>query len=159
MRRARWASGAVMAFLLAGCLPDGQDRPGLAAYNVDSTGVALHGYSPVSYFEDGRAEQGSATFARAFRGITYHFTSAEQLARFDANPAHYEPAFGGWCAYGMSLGIRWDTDPQAFKIVNERLLVFSRNGDADARELWERDSDGPALLERADHYWRTLLED
>ena len=159
MRKAGWAGGALAALFVAGCLPDGVERPGLAAYNVDSTGVALHGYSPVSYFEDGRAEPGSSAHARTWRGITYRFASEEQATRFDADPAHYEPAFGGWCAYGLSLGIRWDTDPEAFKIVGNRLLVFSRNGDADARELWDRDADEPALMQRADHYWKTLLED
>lgn len=159
MRRAEWTSGAMAALLLAGCLPDGPGRPGLSAYNVDSTGVAMHGYSPVSYFESGHAEPGSAAFARKWRGITYHFTSEAQAAAFGADPAHFEPAFGGWCAYGMSLGIRWDTDPEAFKIVDDRLLLFSRTPDADARELWDREANETELLSRSGHYWTSLQEE
>lgn len=159
MRRAGRVSGALASLLLAGCLSDRDVRPGLAAYDVDSTGVALHGYSPVSYFEDGRAERGAPGVQRTWRGITYRFTDEDQARRFDADPARYEPAFGGWCAYGISLGIRWDPDPEAFEIVGGRLLLFSRNGQADARELWNRENDPKALLQRSDHYWGTLVSD
>ncbi len=159
MRRAEWTSGALAALLLAGCLPEAPGRPGLSAYNVDSTGVALHGYSPVSYVEAGEPRMGSASIARKWRGITYHFTDEAQAATFGADPARFEPAFGGWCAYGMSHGIRWDPDPTAFEIVDGRLLLFSRAPDADARKLWDREENTADLLARAEHYWETLREE
>ena len=32
--------------------------------------------------------------------------------RFKADPAKYEPAFGGFCAYGTALGKKFDGDPR-----------------------------------------------
>ena len=152
-------AGVLIALAQIGCLPEEGGRPGLSAYNLEDEGLALHGYSPVSYREKGAAEPGSPRWAATHRGITYHLADPEQQTAFAADPDRYEPAFGGWCAYGISLGIRWDADPTAFKVVGERLLLFSRAGDADARELWEREPDERALLARADHYWKSLLAD
>jgi hypothetical protein len=36
--------------------------------------------------------------------VTWHFASAENKALFEANPAQYAPAHGGWCAGGASKG-------------------------------------------------------
>jgi hypothetical protein len=159
MRPRGLVQGSLAAVLLSACAPGDVARPGLDAYNLDETGLALDGFSPVSYVEDGRAEKGSPAQAVKHRGITYHLASAAQRERFAADPARYEPAFGGWCAYGISLGIRWDPDPQAFEIVDGRLFLFSRNGDADARELWDREEDHPALVARAERYWKSTLEE
>ena len=143
--------GAGLAVIaLVSCLP-GDTRPGLTEYNVDANGLALKGYSPVSYVADGRAELGSSAHALQHRGVTYHLVSDEQMAAFRQSPDRFEPAFGGWCAYGISLGIRWEPDPASFEIIDGRLFLFSRSGEADARELWDRETDHPALIARADH--------
>jgi len=156
--RSSLRTGVLAALLAAGCLPpEGGGRPGLSEYNVDEAGLALRGYSPVAYFE-GRAEPGSAEWSLTHRGITYRFADAAERDRFAADPERYEPAFGGWCAYGISLGIRWDADPEAFRLVDGRLFLFSRTSEADARDLWEREKDPADLVRRADRYWRSLLE-
>ena len=45
---------------------------------------------------------GSADFASTHLGYTFWFASAENLAAFEAAPASYAPAWGGYCAYGIS---------------------------------------------------------
>lgn len=63
--------------------------------NVDANGIALGGYSPVSYVDLGRAEQGSPEHTVDYNGARYLFTDAGQVATFRADPAKYEPAYGG----------------------------------------------------------------
>lgn len=101
--------------------------------------VAIGGYSPVSYFEKGRAELGSPDHAVRQDGKTYHLASAEQAKAFRANPEKYLPAHGGACAYGVSIGKTFPVDPTSFKIVDGRLLLFLKNDEVDARQLWEKE--------------------
>jgi YHS domain-containing protein len=142
----------------AGCGEPDDARPGLSEYNLDDGGLALHGYSPVSYLEDGAARIGKPDFVLTHRGVTYRFASSAERDLFRADPDRYEPEYGGWCAYGASVGIRWDVDPENFEIYGDRVFLFSRNDEADARELWDRE-DRRALIARADRYWESALTD
>ena len=108
--------------------------------NPDTTEIAIGGYSPVSYFENGRAEVGSPDHAVTHDGKTYHLTSASQAETFLANPEKYLPEHGGWCAFGTSKGEKFPVDPENFKIVDGRLLLFLKNDEVDARELWENEN-------------------
>jgi hypothetical protein len=154
-RRTAWFAWASL-LASTGCAPTEDARPSLSEYNLDADGLALRGYSPVSYLEDGVARIGSPDFTLTHRGVTYRFASAAELDAFRADPDRHEPAYGGWCAYGASVGIRWDVDPENFEIRNDRIFLFSRNDEADARELWDRE-DRDALIARADRYWESLL--
>lgn len=102
------------------------------------TDIAIGGYSPVSYFEKGRAELGSPDHAVEHEGKVYHLASAAQAHAFRENPDKYLPAHGGVCAYGVSIGKTFPVDPTNFKIVDGRLLLFLKNDEVDARELWEK---------------------
>ncbi len=101
--------------------------------------VAIGGYSPVSYFEQGRAELGSPQHAVEHDGKLYHLASAEQAKTFRANPDRFLPAHDGVCAYGVTVGKSFPVDPTNFKIVDGRLLLFLKNDEVDARELWEKE--------------------
>ena len=102
--------------------------------------IAIDGYSPVSYFENGQPEVGSPDHAVTHDGKVYHLTSAEQAETFRANPDKYLPEHGGACAYGASKGETFPVDPTNFKIVDDRLLLFLKNDEVDARELWEKEN-------------------
>ena len=99
--------------------------------------LALAGYSPVSYFEKGRAELGSSQHAVEHGGKTYYLASAKQAEAFRADPQMYLPLHGESCAYGVSIGKSLPVDPTSFKIENGRLLLFLKNDEVDARQLWE----------------------
>lgn len=101
--------------------------------------IAIDGYSPVSYFEKGIAERGSAEHAVAHDGKTYHLASASQAEMFAADPNKYLPAHDGACAFGATKGETFPVDPTNFKIVDGRLLLFLKNDEVDARELWEKE--------------------
>ena len=59
-------------------------------------------------------------------GATYRFASAESREAFLTNPAQFAPAYGGWCATGMSKGKYFEVDPTTFKQI---ALVFGIIGD------------------------------
>ena len=108
--------------------------------NPETTEIAIGGYSPVSYSENGRPEVGSPDYAVTHESKTYHFTSAQQAETFRADPEKYLPEHGGWCAYGASVGEKFPVDPENLKIVDDRLMLFLKNDEVDARELWEKEN-------------------
>ncbi len=121
--------------------------------NLDRKGVALQGYDPVAYFTENQAVKGSADHAAAYRGATYHFASATNEATFKADPAKYEPQFGGYCAWAVSNGYTAKIDPDAFAIVDGRLLLqYSKS----IREKFAKDTSGN--LKKADENWPKLVE-
>jgi YHS domain-containing protein len=102
-------------------------------------GLAAHGYDVVAYFTDGKSVIGSDAYAVAHAGGTYRFASQANLDAFKADPAKYEPAYGGFCAYGVALGKKFDGDPRYWKIVGGRLYL---NLNSDIQAEWSKDISG-----------------
>jgi len=121
--------------------------------NLDKNGVAIQGYDPVAFFTQNKPVLGSPQFQSSYKGATYHFVSAEDKAAFDANPAKYEPQFGGFCAYGVSVGRLVPIKVEAFQIVNGRLLL---QYDLDVKDKFNKDQTGN--LQKADQNWPGLVE-
>jgi YHS domain-containing protein len=123
------------------------------APNLDK-GLALQGYDPVCYVDESRAAQGSDRFSLQRGAATYWFASAEHLAAFKKNPARYELAYGGWCAYAMSRGELVDVDPRNFKVVHGKVLLFYRSIFVDTLKKWnDREAE---LLPQAEAAWTKL---
>lgn len=99
-------------------------------------GVAIEGYSPVSYFERGMPERGRPEFSAEHEGKTYWFVSADQVEVFNADPKHYVPAFNAFCPYSLALGRKVAIDPTRFKIVEGQLLLFHNSAELDALKEW-----------------------
>ena len=121
--------------------------------NLDKTGVAIQGYDPVAFFTDNKPVKGDAKFPVRHNGATYLFASKEHRDAFKADPAKYEPAFGGYCAYGVSRGKLVEIDVDAFQIVDGRLLLQYSKG---VRNDFNKDAKGN--LTKADANWPGLLE-
>ena len=121
--------------------------------NLDTNGVAVQGYDPVAFFTDNKPVKGSADFQSTYQGATYQFASAEHKTLFDANPAKYEPAFGGYCAYGVSRGKLGSVNVNDFLILDDRLLLQHSDG---ARDGFNKDQTGN--LAKADTNWTNLVE-
>jgi len=129
-------------------------RAYLHSFNLPGHGVALEGYSPVSYFS-GSAQRGDPLFAVEHDGVTYHLTSSAQVETFRKDPERYVPAFGGWCAFGMAVSDKFPVDPTCFQIVDGRLFLFLRNSGIDARELWNK-GDEKELLKKSRAHWKKV---
>ena len=134
---------------------EGPSRAYHMARNVPSHGVALEGYCPVAYFAVNKPVRGKPEFASDYKGITYHFVSAEARDEFDANPEKYVPAYGGWCAFGMAVEDKFPVDPTSFKIVDGRLMLFLQNDGVDALDLWN-DGNETELATKADQHWKKV---
>jgi len=128
-------------------------KPAKVLVNLTADGVALHGYDPVAYFTDNRPVQGSSDEASVFNGAIYWFASHEHRVTFENDPTHYEPQFGGFCAYAASIDKISPIDPTIFQILDGRLLLQHT---PKALELFNQDPH--ASLGRADHNWPGLIE-
>ena len=121
--------------------------------NLDKQGVAIQGYDPVAFITQGKPVKGQPQFESTYRGAKYLFASAEDKATFDANPAKYEPQFGGFCAYAVSEGHTAPVKIEAFMIVNGRLLM---QYDLDIKKTFEKDPQG--RLAKADKNWPGIVD-
>lgn len=118
---------------------------------------SIGGYSPVSYFTKGIAEQGQVEFAVMYDGSTYLLASADQVDLFNDNPTKYRPKYS-ICPYSLTLGMKLPLDPTNFKIVGDSLLMFHLSDDVDGLQEWNRSSKTDAeLIELADYNY-TLLK-
>lgn len=113
-------------------------------------GLAVHGYDVVSFFS-GSPELGTDKFAVAQDGATYRFASQANLDAFKAEPKKYEPRYGGFCAFGASVGKKFDGDPRYWKIVDGKLYL-NLNGDIQTK--WTEDI--PGNLKKADTNWQKI---
>ena len=121
--------------------------------NLDKTGVAIQGYDPVAFFTDHQPVKGSQQFLSKHDGAIYFFASKEHRDLFAKDPAKYEPAFGGYCAYGLSKGKLVEIDVDAFQIVDGRLLLQYSKG---VRDDFNKDAKGN--LAKAEANWPGLVE-
>jgi YHS domain-containing protein len=115
-------------------------------------GVAIRGVDAVAYFTQGERVDGSADFTAEHGGGVWQFSSVENRDLFVADPTKYVPAYGGYCAYALSLGThKVATDPDAWTIVDGRLYL---NKTLRMRTLWQANI--PARIEKADANWAKL---
>jgi YHS domain-containing protein len=121
--------------------------------NLDKHNLAIQGYDPVAFFTDNKPVKGKAEFKSTWSGATYYFASAEHKAQFDKEPAKYEPAFGGYCAYGVSRNKLVEIDPEAFQIMDGRLILQKSKG---VRDDFNKDAQGN--LGKAKANWPSLVD-
>lgn len=121
--------------------------------NLDKSGRAIQGHDPVAFFTVKAPLKGKPEFTSEFHGAKYQFHSARNKAAFDADPAKYEPQFGGYCAFGVSKGRLVEIDVDAFQIVEGRLLLQYSQG---VRDDFNQDAAGN--LKKAAENWPKLVE-
>jgi len=121
--------------------------------NTDGYGVALQGHDPVAFFTEGQAVPGSKGRQARFDGATYWFASDENLEAFQAEPARYAPAFGGYCGYAASIDRLSPVDVHFFQVLDGRLVLQHNQK---AWDLWNADLQ--ANLQKADRNWPGLVE-
>ena len=134
--------------MLAGCgtpfatVPAGDGRP-----------VMLLGHDPVAYFSHGQPLRGNPALRVDLPARSYYFATAEHRALFQADPARYEPQYGGFCASGAAFGIKLGSDPTAWALREGRLFIF---GDVIGQTAWQLD---PAWnVAHADRLWPAIAD-
>ena len=114
---------------------------------------AIKGYDPVAYFTMGEAVKGKESFTTNWKEADWYFASKENLEAFKANPKKYAPQFGGYCAYGVSKGALYKIDPEAWKIVDNKLYL---NYSKSIQEKWEENP--AAFIKEAESNWPKVIE-
>lgn len=134
-------------------LPDGVRK---GQYNLQN-GLALAGYDPVGYLITQKALKGSPQLTTTYKGVTYRFATAANRDLFLKNPAVYEPAYGGWCAYAMgATGEKVEVDPDTFEVRDGRLYLFYHSLFNNTLPKWQKDE--PNLHRKADANWQRFVK-
>ncbi len=113
--------------------------------------TAISGYDLVSYHNANKAARGNGHNVSVHDGATYLFANADNKKAFDANPEKYLPAYGGYCAFGVSVGKKFVSDPEAWKIVDGRLYL---NLDKNIQADWLKDI--PGRIKSANENWTKI---
>ena len=111
-------------------------------------GYAVHGYDVVAYFTKGKPVAGDDRYTAEYEGATYRFSSAEHRDTFTSDPATYAPQYGGYCAFGTAMGRKFDGDPNAWAIVDNKLYL-NLNKNIQAR--WKENV--PGFIKGAENNW------
>ena len=130
---------AVSALVMSGLV--------MADHSINT--VAVQGYDVVSYQQgDGIPAKGNGGNVAYFNGETYLFSNADNKEAFEADPEKYVPAYGGYCAFGVTGGRKFVGDPLAYRVVDGTLYL---NLSKQVQERWIQNI--PGNIERANERW------
>ena len=121
-------------------------------YNTMHAGLGAKGYDVVGYFTAGKAIPGTERYVAEYGGVKWQFASAENAATFKSDPAKYAPQYGGFCAWGASVGKLFDIDPvNGWQIVDGKLYL---NFNADINATFGKDPQ--SFISKANRNWTSL---
>ncbi len=148
------ATLAISLLGLAGCAginaqnPSGNYRPVNVTIMESGEPLFLKGHDVVAYHTENTHAMGNPAFRSSHEGSTFQFKNAQHKALFDANPAKYLPAYGGYCANGIAYGIPWGGDADTWKMIDGKVYIFGGAGSRDGFLVDEK-----ANLALAEKYW------
>jgi YHS domain-containing protein len=114
---------------------------------------AIDGYDVVAYFTEAKPLKGNQQFNHQWEGATWYFTSAKHRDLFKADPKKYAPAFGGFCAYGVSQGYKVKIEADAWDIVDGVLYL---NYNTEVQKTWKTDKAG--YIAKAKSSWSNIKD-
>jgi len=92
--------------------------------NADPYGkIALQGYDPVAFHTVGKAMKGNPAILAEYGGYKFAFSSEENKAAFEKQEQKFLPAFGGYCAFGVSIGVLFPVEIETWEIIDGRLVL------------------------------------
>ncbi len=138
----------ILLALLSGC-----GTPYATVPNKAGEPVMLLGHDPVAYFTRGQPQRGDPALRVNLPSRTYYFATPEHRQMFLADPARYEPQYGGFCASGAAFAIKLGSDPTSWQIHRGRLFIF---GDVIGQVSWNVDADWNVA--HADRLWPDMRE-
>lgn len=129
--------------------------PAIAAQAINTNGsnYAIGGYDPIAYFSDGKAVKGGRKYSHEWGGKIWRFRSKANREKFASMPEKYAPAYGGYCAFGVSQGYTVRIDPRAFTIEHGKLYLNYSKG------IKKRfDTDRAGYIAKANANWPALAQ-
>lgn len=122
--------------------------PGLTAAGAP---LGLHGFDPVAFLDIGNRVEGRAEFTAIHDGVAYYFSTEANMRKFKRNAADYTPQNGGFCTYGVSVGKKFDGDPQFADVRDGKLFVFLNE---EIFNAYQKDEAG--TIATADEKWAKI---
>ena len=113
--------------------------------------VGAGGYDLTSYFSQEKPQRGNGHHVAVVNGVTYLFATDENKKSFEANPGKFLPQYGGYCAFGVSVGKKFVADPDVYDIVDGKLYL---NLDSKVRSIWSQDISG--RIQNANENWKAI---
>ena len=113
--------------------------------------VGVQGYDLVSYHTGKKPLRGTGNHISVYKKVTYLFVSEKNKQLFLKAPEKYVPAYGGYCAYGVSVGKKFVGDPDVWKVVNGKLYL---NLDTSIQDEWHKDI--PENITKANKNWPSI---
>ena len=113
--------------------------------------LGLHGVDAVSLTTLNAVAEGNAAHTVVVDGVAYYFASKQSAQQFQSAPDQYLPQYGGFCAYAVALGKKFDGDPRFADIVDGKLYLFVN---ADVFAKYKKDS--KRILARAEAKWPSI---
>lgn len=123
----------------------------VSGFTAAGAPLALHGIDPVASIEIGNPIEGEAKFTAVHNGAAYYFSSKANLDAFNKNPDKYVPQNGGFCTFGVSVGKKFDGDPQYASIEDGKLYVFLNE---DIFKMFLKDKQG--TIKKAEKQWNRI---
>ena len=114
--------------------------------------LAVGGYDVVAYFTESKPVQGKSQYTFEYMNADWHFSNAENLVLFKAEPEKFAPQYGGYCAWAVSQGYTAKGNPRIWWIEDGKLYL---NYDDEVRATWEKDI--PGFIGLADKIWPAIL--
>ncbi|MDP5220647.1 YHS domain-containing (seleno)protein [Ruegeria sp. 2205SS24-7] len=148
---------AIASAIFAGLALSGTAAMAADEYNV-SRGITaagaplgLHGVDPVEFIATANPVEGSAAFTAVHDDVAYYFTSEANMKAFEANPAAFLPQNGGYCTFGVSVGKKFDGDPEFHAVIEDKLYVFLNRAIFD-----EFNKDRAGTISKAENQWQDI---
>lgn len=129
----------------------GADDAVRTSNNVSDHQLALKGYDAVAYFNAGTPTAGKSRFTFTYKDVEYRFANATNRDKFAKDPSKYAPQYGGFCAFGTSVGLKLEVDPEAFEIVDGKLYL---NNSHDIHTMWLENPAG--RIKAANSNWKKI---
>lgn len=120
--------------------------------NTDPHGkIALQAYDPVAFHTAGKAIKGNPAILAECCGYKFAFASEENKAAFEEQSEKYLPAYGGYCAFGISIGVLFPVEIDTWEIIDGRLVLQYTQ---EVKQMFEEDK--AENLRNANENWAKM---
>jgi YHS domain-containing protein len=118
---------------------------------------AVGGNDVVAYFDLNEGDApvaGVDAYVADYKGVQWRFASAENLAKFKANPDQYSPQYGGYCSWAMARDKFAKGDPKVWYVYEGKLFLnvsqrYKREWLAEIdRDIARANANWPKILDR-----------
>src|SRR4051794_26297741 len=67
-------------------------------------GKAVNGYDVVAFFKESKPVMGADSLSYTYKDVKWLFSTEANRKAFKADPEHFMPQYGGYCAFGAAQG-------------------------------------------------------